>query len=322
MNFKALVTVYSYRHPETRGVINRLLKKGFPHSAFLRATEMPGGLDDFHQPIIGKVLHFYQAEVPALSGFPNRYPTAGSEEGIREVMTQLKTAGVEQIYMLRGDYEGYREVAKQRGMRTIEVDPNTDLVDLPIGYWFISNPSAIDGNVLPNWLIDRILGLGHKLFYDLAYLGSAPPHHFDLSHPNIFAAVISMSKTYGLFYDRIGFTFSRQPIESLYGNKWFKSIFALMIAEAVVTDLRPGELYCKYRAIQEQIIADLNHEFGLGMRPSDAFLLGHLTAEDAAKLDENQSALIARFKRGDGYRFCLTPYFVERDPEAMALLKA
>ncbi len=204
----------------------------------------------------------------------------------------------------------------------MEVDPQTDPQDLEPGYWFISNPSARYGNIIDNDFITRICEAGHKVFYDLAYLDSTRPHLFDLSHPNIFAAVVSFSKPYGLFYDRIGFTFSREPIDSLYGMKmWFKNIFALMIAKAVNTELNAGEIYQKYRTVQEEIVAEINREHNLLMIPSDALLLGHITPEDAQSLDLQQLNMIKPFKRGDFYRFCLTPYYLERDPERNKLLE-
>jgi hypothetical protein len=157
-------------------------------------------------------------------------------------------------------------------------------------------------------VIEDICEAGHKVFYDLAYLGSTRQNLFDVSHPNIFAAVVSFSKPYGLFYDRIGFTFSREAVPALYGNKWFKSILGLMIADKIVKRLRPGELYDWYRPIQENIISGINYEHGLGMRPSDALLLGY--RKDDSGLDDGQKEMISKFRRGAGYRFCLTPYYV------------
>lgn len=315
MGLRAITTVYSYRHPETRRAIDKVVARGFPHQPFMRSVTPPGALDAFHEPIIDKILGFNQRSVPHLRDFDYRYPTSGSEEGIREVMTDLQAKGIKRIYVFQGEYEGYKAVAEQRCMETVEVDLETNPQSLEAGYWFISNPSAIDGNIIPDEVIARICEAGHQLFYDLAYLGATRPHSYDLSHPNIFAAVISFSKTYGLFYDRIGFAFSRQPVNSLYGNKWFKSIFALMIAEAIVTDLEPDQLAATYKAVQAAIVEEINAELSLGMKPSDAFLLAHITPEDAVRLGPKQLSMIETFKRGTTYRFCLTPYFVERDPE-------
>jgi histidinol-phosphate/aromatic aminotransferase/cobyric acid decarboxylase-like protein len=315
MTLEAITTVYSYRHPETRSIIDALLRDGFPHHVFLRATEPPGALDNFHEPILEQVLGFYRDDAPHLASFAHRYPTAGSEEGIREVMSRLALEGVRSIYVWRGDYEGYAAVAEQRGMATRVVELDTDPKQLAPGVWFLSNPSAIDGNIVPNEKVLAICEAGHRVFYDLAYLGSTRPHTFDLSHPSIFAAVISFSKTYGLFYDRIGFTLARSAVPSLVGNKWFKSIFGLMIAEAVVRNLQRGQLFATYRPVQESIVQTICRETGLALRPSDAFLLAHLpeAQADARTLPDKNSSELARFRRGNGYRFCLTPYFLRRD---------
>lgn len=309
---KSITTVYSYRFPEIRKIITELTNP-FPHEIFLKATNPPGALDNFHRPVISKILKFYKNSVPHLKDFKFRYPTSGSEEGIREIMTYLQSKNVKKIYVLKGEYEGYKAIADSRHMQTVEIDPHTDPKNLEPGFWFISNPSARDGNIIPNKFIERICEAGHKVFYDLAYLGSVRPHDFDLSHENVFAAVVSFSKPFGLFYDRIGFTFSKVEIPSLYGNKWFKSILGLLIADKLLTGLKPEELYCKYKRVQKKIIEEINREFKLGMKPSDALLLGYLTKEDAEKLNSRQKQMIAKFQRGDGYRFCLTPYYLEQE---------
>ena len=70
-----------------------------------------------------------------------------------------------------------------------------------------------------------------------------------------------------------------------------------------------------FRYSQEDILRDIEKDTGLVLRSSDAFLLAHLSAEDAKRLDAERQASLDRFQRGSGYRFCLTPYFVARDPE-------
>ncbi len=311
-SLETITTVYSYRFPEVRRIISEITNP-FPHEVFLKATEPPGYLDDFHEPVINKIIDFYSEYVSELSNFGFRYPLAGSEEGIREVMTLLQSQGINQIYVLRGEYEGYKAVGETRNIETIELSPETNPKDIEPGYWFISNPSARDGNIIPNEFIQEICEAGHKVFYDLAYLGSTKKHEFDLSHENIFAAVISFSKPYGMFYDRLGFAFSREPIPSLYGNKWFKNILNLMIAERLVTELKPNTLFDKYRSIQEEIIAGINNDFGLKIKPSDALLLGYMHEGDTVNLNPEQLSMIRRFRRGSGYRFCLTPYYVKQE---------
>lgn len=308
--FKAITTVYSYYMPEIRELITDLTKE-YPHDVFLRSISP--GLDDFHQPIIDKLVAAHARDVPHLEQFAHRYPTAGSEEGIREYMTLLQSSGVERIYVWEGDYEGYRETARTRNITAIEVNYDCDPATLPPGHWFLSNPSARNGMIVPPEKIEAIAEAGHKVFYDLSYLGTTGPTVFDLSHPNVVAAAISFSKPYGLFYYRVGFTFCREPIPALYANKWFKNVYGLLVAEKILDEINLDGLAYKYKAEQSHIIAEIERAFGLGLSASDAFLLAKLPATDAARLSDEQKETILKFRRGDWYRFCLTPHFLERE---------
>lgn len=307
---KAITTVYSYYLPEVRALISDLTRD-YPHQVFLRSIEP--GLDDFDQPIIDKLVAAHRDDAPGLARFPHRYPTAGSEEGIREYMTVLRTQGVRRIYVWAGDYEGYRETAKTRGLETVEVGWDRDPAALPPGHWFLSNPSARDGMIVPPDKLLAIAEAGHQVFYDLSYLGSTGPSVFDLRHPNIAAAVISFSKPYGLFYYRVGFTFSRRPIPALYANKWFKNVYGLLIADKILDELNLARVAGKYKRLQAEIVDEINRELALGIAPSDAFLLARLPGTAAGRLSPQQRAAIAPFRRADGYRFCLTPYFLEQE---------
>jgi histidinol-phosphate/aromatic aminotransferase/cobyric acid decarboxylase-like protein len=309
---KTITTVYSYYLPEIRELITDLTRQ-YPHDVFLRSISP--GLDDFHLPVIEKLIGAHQHDVPHLSQFPHRYPTAGSEEGIREYLTLLQSQGVGQIYVWKGDYEGYRETAKTRNITAVEVDYDCDPAVLHPGHWFLSNPSARNGMIVPREKVWAIAEAGHKLFYDLSYLGATGPSVFDLSHPNIAAAVVSFSKPYGLFYYRVGFTLSRNPIPALYANKWFKNVFGLLIAEKILDEIDQAKLALKYKAIQSDIVGRINRAFELGLSASDVFLLASLPATAAPHLDAERRAMIAKFKRGDWYRFCLTPYFEEHERE-------
>ncbi|MDO8741032.1 MAG: aminotransferase class I/II-fold pyridoxal phosphate-dependent enzyme [Candidatus Woesearchaeota archaeon] len=310
---KAMNAVYSYYFPEVRKLIDDLIKD-YPHEIFLTSSNV--NLDQFHEPVLEKLLKFYAGAVPDLKNFRFAYPTSGSSEGIREYLTLLQSRGVNQIYVLKGEYEGFKETAKTRNIAAVEIDlEKTSPSKLEKGLWFISNPSARDGNIIPNETIMDICESGHRIFYDMAYVGSTTQYKFDVNHKNIEAAVISLSKPFGLFRYRVGFTFSRNDVPSLYSNKWFKSIPALLIAEKIFDNMEVDELYAKYRPVQKKIIEEINDEFKLAIQPSDAILLGYLPKDDAAKLDKSLQELIAPFERGDNYRFCLTPYYEQKEKE-------
>ena len=62
---------------------------------------------------------------------------------------------------------------------------------------------------------------------------------------------------------------------------------------------------------RKSIVERINKASGMGLSASDAFLLAKLPADDGAQLPTEQRQAIERFRRGDWYRFCLTPYFLE-----------
>ena len=321
---EALTTIYSYMYPEVRNVILETFAPEF----LSKLLQSPNEMDVMHVPIIQKYVDSHAETVSGLANFPYRYPTAGSEEGIREVITHLLNQGVEEIYVLKGEYEGYNFVSQTRGyktvsgknhVKTLEIDPDkVKFADLKPGWFFISNPSARDGNVIPEEFMNEIRKAGHLIFYDLAYADSTNPNDkFDLKHENDRFAVVSFSKPFGLFYFRVGFAFSKEEIPSLYANKWFKVVPSLLVANAVLDKIKPGELYKKYRPVQEAIVEGINRDFDLGIKPSDALLLAHLKDEDAKHLSAPQLDLISQFRRGNGYRFCLKPYYEKFERSGM-----
>jgi histidinol-phosphate/aromatic aminotransferase/cobyric acid decarboxylase-like protein len=154
---------------------------------------------------------------------------SGSSQGIFHLLAELRQKGIGKINVFEGEYEGYKEYGKCLGLKTLEHRLSIPAKDVARGYWFISNPSARNGNIIPYKRIMELCEAGHKLILDLAYVGMTKPHIFSLDHKNIIGAVMSMSKPYGVFRHRIGgFTFTREPVESLYANKWFKDVPALL----------------------------------------------------------------------------------------------
>lgn len=300
-NIKATRTVYCYYFPETRKIIDEITGK-FPHKVFLQSIKP--GLDNFHFPIIEKFVKYNSRALPALGEFGHRYFTAGASEGIFHLLVKLKTENPETIiYVLKGEYEGYKEYACRVGLKVVEVEENYDFSELKKGVWFISNPSARDGNIIKNELINEICK-SHKVIFDATYVGLTRENYFDVSNKNIIAVITSMSKPFGLYYYRIGFTLSREKIETLEANIWFKNLFSLIIADKIFDAIKPQELYDNYRKIQEKIIENMNKEEKLSLKISDVLLLAH-TAEKNKSLE--------RYRRDKFYRLCLTPYFLKEE---------
>ncbi len=277
-------------------------------------------LDEMHRPIIEQVVRAYAGQLPGLSGFRWQYPGAGSSTGLFHLLTQLRVKGVRHINVLRGEYEGYGAQAANLGMTTRQYDiDDKRLKRIKPGYWFVSNPSARDGNILPPEFLKDLCDRGHKVVLDLAYVGCTAPTVFDISHPNVHAALLSFSKPYGVFRLRMGgFIFTRDEVPSLYGSKWFKDVVRLWQSVRLAEEIGPSGLFDTYRPVQKSIVSALNARYELGMELSDVLLLAHIRAEQAATLGAEQLAMIAPFKREGHYRFCLTPYLEEAEKQGLA----
>lgn len=332
-NLETMKTVYSYYFPQVAEIVRRqetvdktplfrtqtpiaeageiLHQLGFPLDLEVPATsEGKIDLDALHEPIIDRIVQIYKDTAVGLDRFDHRYPTAGSSEGIFHYFASLRARGVDIIYTLEGEYEGFGEYAQSFGISTLQIAHISQLARMPKGVFVFSNPSARDGNIIGNDEVYFALSGGHEIAYDLAYAGSTYPHQFDLTHPAISTVFLSMSKPYGLFRFRSGFAFSRTPIPSLYANKWFKHINSLLLSLEIADSIGPKKLAEIYKPIQASFVNQINDETGLGLRTSDALLLAHLKASDVHHLDQQQKELIATYVRGNaGYRFCLTPYF-------------
>lgn len=305
-------SVYAYYFPEVRRLISKLTQN-YPHKVFLKSIKP--GLDNFHFKVIDKYLEHYREYFPKLKDFGFRYFTNGSSEGIFHLLTYIKVHDNDSpIYVFEGEYEGYKEYAKSLKLEVLEVNPEkTDFEKLEKGFWFISNPSARNGNIIPIRDIEKIAKAGHKIILDLTYVGLTKKFVFDVNHENIFAVVTSLSKPFGLFYYRIGFVFCKEEIETLKANIWFKNIFSLLIAGKIFSKFKPDSFFKKYKKTQKKVLEKIEKDTKISIQASDVVILGFLTKKDAENLSQKQKESIERYKRGDFYRFCLTPYFLETE---------
>lgn len=180
------------------------------------------------------------------------------------------------MYTIPGEYEGYEAYGNNIGLEFEKHELDT-LFTIRPGIIFLSNPNARDGTIIDNETITRLCEYGHKIIYDITYVGLVNIHLFDVSHPNIIAVIASMSKPFGLYYYRIGFCFSRIPLPTLIPNKWFKNIASLIVANHILTNIKPGELYNKYKPYQDKAIQKFSNIVNVEITPSNILLLGTTT---------------------------------------------
>ncbi|MGA3020330.1 MAG: aminotransferase class I/II-fold pyridoxal phosphate-dependent enzyme [Candidatus Micrarchaeales archaeon] len=303
---KETIGVRAYYMSEVQREIS-LLAKDYPTSTYLKP--LTPDLDELHKPVIDAYLRKFGPLFKGIEGYRWQYPTAGSSEAIFHILAGIKSKHPDAvIYTLKGEYEGYREYSKPLGLRTMEVIKVSD-AKTP-GYWFISNPSARDGNLLGEELIGDICDAGHKIVYDATYVGCVPRFVVDLSNQNIVAILASMSKPFGMFYYRVGFAFTREEMGSLFGNKWFKNIFSLLAAQRIIEKFGPDKLVPKYKKLQREVVEELKRKTGLPIVASDVFLIATINKKAATR---EQLEQVQMWKRGDEYRICLTPYFMSME---------
>lgn len=307
-DIKAISSVYAYYYPEVRTIVDKVIKS-FPQDLLLKSI-FPG-LDDYHVPLVEKFINCSTKYQKGLDGFDFHYFVNGSSEAIFHLLVDAiyRNQG-KPIYVFQGEYEGYQEYAKNMGGSVTEIDTHDDLKKLPLGRWFISNPSAVNGNIIGNNIIKNICNLGHEVVIDVSYIGTTRQYQLDLTHQNIIAVLVSMSKPFGLFYYRVGLAFTRNQIPTLYPNKWFKNILSITIGEALLDKFGIGYFYKKYRPLQEKAIRQLSREVEAPILPSDVLLLAHLPQKSTKNLSKKQQDRLRKYLRGDNYRFCLTPYFL------------
>lgn len=280
-------------------------------------------LDELFIPVSKRIVDKYKRIVLGLEKFENIYPSAGSSDAIFKTISYIKNEGYKTLNVFEKEYEGFGIIAKTIGLEVVEHKFNKSVVGKKWdGVFYISNPSARDGNVLDENLLNDLLDSGNQVMFDLAYAGTTSKRVYNVDHKNVIGVLLSLSKPYGVFETRVtGFCFlkdsffKKAKIDSyLYGNRWFTDKVRTLQSLKLVQDLGPtktGEfvLYKKYKQIQKEIVAYLQKEYNLPFKMSDSFLLAYINEKDLKNISEEQLNIIKDYKRGNNYRFCLTPYF-------------
>lgn len=247
-----------------------------------------------------------------------QYPTAGASEALRHLIYDLaaRHRRTPRIHFFEGEYEGYMKMAEATGLKWIEHSrpegegSDTDLDIKSIVHsmdaedlFFISQPSAIDGNVWGEYQ-DFINAMpANSVVVDVTYVGAvqedAIKKRFDLNARSIRNIVFSLSKPFGVYYDRIGGIFAREEDPGLYGNLWFKNLTSIMIGSHLMATHGVFDVPNRLRPIQLQALENVGLNLGMKLQPSQVVLLGH------APIDQTD-LLSIYLKRGRRARICVT----------------
>lgn len=307
--------VLNYPFPEVRALLNSLL---LPQEFFMHLTpdEVTRMLQDnkfdfdpviqfdtkkgyvdrdrMHVPVLDRIydLH-HKDQLPGLSTYKHRYATQGSTQAIRVLMPEWKAKGEMTELAVIGEngreigdeYMGYQAVADSFNIPVLRVPTLAEAGEPVKGrVWFISNPSALDGNWLNDEALQAFIAAGHEVVLDLAYGGLAiDPHVLDVSAPNIRAVLTSPSKIFGVFWQRyMGVAYTREKVSSLeWDAVMFKEIPTLLATLILYKTFKPNELPRKYQQRQLDACAAIARLLGMSTEaivPSDTLLMA-TTAE-------------------------------------------
>jgi hypothetical protein len=319
-----MTEVYSYPFPEVRQAIGSMaIDPSFMLNTidieqaadmvaaynFSPKLELPShadgvlNLDELHVPVIERIRRVQEDTVVGLENFAHSYPTHGSSQALFNLMAEWKACGeLESVAVLRGEYEGYGAYADALRLPVTQYDNLEDARPKTGEVWFASNPSAVDGNWLDKEVWDDFVAAGNEIVYDAAYVGLTTDRTIDVSAPNIKAVLTSPSKQFGVFrYRNTGVTYTREPVSSMYGTKWFKDVPALLDTLKLYETFGMHDLPRAYQPVQRLICQALSELAEDEVAPSDVLLLAHASRVAGAGMD--------RYRRANGYRFGLTKLF-------------
>jgi hypothetical protein len=275
--------------------------------------------------------------------FPHHYPCNGSSEAIREIIrTATWGSAPQDLVMFDGEYEGYEMMASMQGTvihRIVRANWRQTLAQWKSegtpwekagrrAQWWISHPSAIDGNIwldFDEWLhVTSSMKTHLDVWVDLCYVGvTTRPFTFSLDFPQVAGLVFSLSKTMGAYYRRIGGCFSRAALPGLWGNGWFKNLDSLYLGTRWLNEPTfqglawHATLAGRQEKAMRQALRPHRAEFlnaRIVWEPADVALL--MSAEEPRETPASLTGAAARWWLGAGRgdtlaarRLCLTPSF-------------
>jgi hypothetical protein len=328
-------TVYALVTPQTEAAKNLI----FGNSVAGPDTARRRHLEQFRDAWTGKQFAAHEAfleqwmawAAPVVAidtvGFGWRYPTAGGSEALFHVIAAYgnRARGERfdpEVHVFAGEYEGYKAYAEACGIAVVEharADWESIGRAIPTTALFcLSQPSAIDGNVWPQanaFLASLAAGTDRpRVLLDVTYVGAIadrPAARIAADAPAVQAVVFSLSKPFGVYYDRIGGVLSRISMPSLFGNQWFKNLTSLQLGTALLERHDVFDLPRRYRSVQREAAALIGRRLDLTLSPSDVCVLAQADPETTGDLE---LAAFLRRPAGDpaaSLRLCLTPTMAE-----------
>src|SRR3954452_10525004 len=220
-------TVYALVTPETEAAKNLILGNAVDKPDAARRHH----LEQFRDAWTGKQFASHEAFIERwmawaaplvaidAAGFRWRYPTAGGSEALFHVIAAYGNRARAdrfnpEVHVFAGEYEGYKAYAEACGIAVVE-HPRADWhavgQTLPETALFcLSQPSAIDGNVWreANGFLASLAAASARprVLLDVTYVApvaEAPAARSAPDSPHVQDLAFSLSKPFGVYYDRI-----------------------------------------------------------------------------------------------------------------------
>lgn len=313
-------TVYALVTPESEKV--RMVMYADPMFADMFRGAWTGRQDDSHE-IFFDTWHEWSADLVNLDRnvFPKYYPCNGASEPIRQLIFAAATGEdgyLNRIHFFEGEYEGYKAMAEAAGLDVVvhkrhewhlatleESDDRVMQGDL----LFISQPSAIDGMIWREFNIFLAAMPANTVVVDLTYVGAVPrsaiSERFVVNHASVRNVIFSLSKPFGVYYDRIGGVWCREEDLALFGNRWFKNLTSLRLGTELMNAYGVCEIPDRYEWKQRGALEIASAELGFGLDPCDVFILAIADPKEVA-ITSNE--MLAQYlTRAGKLRVCLTP---------------
>ncbi len=310
-------TVYAYVMPETEKALDEIMDADRASLQDMYREAWTQKQDAVHEEFID-AWKSWSAPVVKFDDrdFPFFYTTSGASEALREAIYayghRARTQGFSPvIHVFEGEYEGFAAYAQAAGIAVV-THPRANWAEAvakigPKDQFYISQPSAIDGNVWGDF--DAFAAAlearqpSADIVLDLTYVGCvARSFTVKTESPNIRCILFSLSKPMGVYYHRIGGMLSREAYPGLFGNKWFKNLLSIRLGTKLLREYGVHELATKYAQMAQGVaIKEASDRLGLDLVPSDVFLLA------TAELKEGAKDLEKYLSRAGRLRVCLTP---------------
>ena len=323
-------TIYALVMPETEAVKSACLGTANPDPDQARRLY----LEQFREAWTGKQFaaheEFLRAWIDWASPFAAidtkafrwQYPASGASEGLFHTIAsygnKARAAGFSaRIHIFAGEYEGYKAYAAASRIEVVEharAQWRTVAARMaPSDLFCLSQPSAIDGNIWPeaNAFIESLEtpDAVARVILDVTYIGAVaepPVEKFHANSSAVAALVFSLSKPFGVYYDRIGGVLAREEMPSLFGNQWFKNLTSLQLGTTLLRRYGVFDLARRYRPVQQTSAQTIGTRLGLVLQPSDVVLLA---TADASQADPALANFLRRPQTDPSARLrvCLTP---------------